>query len=328
MKHVSILIPKGQFSIVNIAGSFQILNWANDAFFQKTRNPLFEIQFVGHEKPTRDFEGYYSVMPPRIFHEITKTDLIIVPAVHGDLNTVIEENALIIDWVQKQYQEGAEVAAFCVGAFLLAKTGILNGKVCSTHWGHAEELQLMFPEIKVEAENIVTESNGIYTSGGAYAFTNLVIYLIEKYAGRELAILTAKAFMVDIDKSSQSPFSIFTGQKNHKDETILKIQQFIEKNYERKFTIDQLASDYAMTKRTLERRFRNATGNSIKDYTQRVRVEAAKKLLELSRNRSINEVMYQSGYNDSKAFRDVFKKYAGISPVKYREKYNLNYLTL
>lgn len=321
MKHVSILVPKGQYSIVNIAGTFQILNWANDMFFQQTRNRLLDIEFVGHARPAKDFEGLYTVSPPKTLEEVERTDLIILPAVHGDLREAIRMNHEVTTWVKRQYEQGAEVAAFCIGAFLLANTGILNGKTCSTHWGQAQALQAMFPEIDVQPENIVTDSHGVYTSGGAYAFTNLVIYLIEKYGGRALALLTAKAFMIDVDKHSQSPFMIFQGQKEHKDDLILKIQHYLEAHFTEKFTVDELAAQNATVRRTLERRFKHATGNSVNEYLQRVRTEAAKKLLEQGQM-TVSEVMYEVGYNDPKAFREVFKKYAGLSPVQYRKKYS------
>ena len=210
---------------------------------------------------------------------------------------------------------------FALELFLLAETGVLRGKTCSTHWGHAQELQEMYPDVDVQAENIVTESEGLYTSGGAYAFTNLIIYLIEKYGGRELAILTAKAFMIDIDKGSQSPFMIFKGQKNHKDRTILEVQQFIENNYGQKIAVSDLAKKHTMVRRTLERRFKQATGNSINEYIQRVRVEAAKKSLEMG-NITVNEVMYGVGYNDAKAFRELFKRHVGLTPNGYRKRYS------
>ncbi len=320
MKHISILIPKGQYSIVNIAGAFQILNWANDLFFQQTRKRLYRVEFVGYAKPAKDQQGLYTVSPSKSIDEIRQTDLIILPAIHGDLSQAIAENQKVIQWIIEHYRKGSELAAFCIGAFLLAETGLLNGKSCSTHWGEAAALQKMYPEVDVKPENIVTDSHGIYTSGGAYAFTNLIIYIIEKYGGRELAILTAKAFMIDIEKGSQSPFMIFSGQKDHNDELIIKIQEFIEKHYDRKFTVEELATRYLTNRRTLERRFKVATGNSVIEYTQRVRTEAAKKLLETGK-RSVSEVMYKAGYNDAKAFRTVFRKYVGMSPVDYRKKY-------
>ena len=120
MKHVSILVPKGQFSIVNIAGAFQILNWANDMFSQQSRRSLFKIEFVGHSKPSNDVDGFYTVMPSKTIAEVQKTDLIIMPAVHGELGSAIKENQKIISWVKSQHEMGAEVAAFCIGAFFVS----------------------------------------------------------------------------------------------------------------------------------------------------------------------------------------------------------------
>jgi transcriptional regulator GlxA family with amidase domain len=320
MKHVSILVPKGQFSIVNIAGSFQILNWASDTYFQQTRQPLFTVEFVGYSKPAADSDGWYTVSPPRTVADIAHTDLIILPAVHSDMPAAVQENQEIIGWIQRQYAAGAGVAAFCIGVYLLAETGILNGKSCSTHWAQAENLQKAYPEIKVQSEKIVTECNGIYTSGGAYAFTNLLLYLIEKYGGRELAILTAKAFMLDIDKNNQAVFMIFQGQKDHGDELVQKVQEYLESNYTEKVGVAELADRFAITRRTLERRFKAATGNSALEYLQRIRIEAAKRQLEGSQA-TVNTAMYEVGYSDTKAFREVFKKYAGLSPAEYKKKF-------
>lgn len=320
MKHVSILIPKGQYSIVNIAGAFQILNWANDMYAMQTRKHLFQVEFVGHKTPAEDAHGFYTVTPAKTIDEVKKTDLIIVPAVHGDLRDGIDNNKEVISWVAHQYKSGSEVAAFCIGAFLLAETGILNGKTCSTHWGHAHDLQEMFPQVKVEAENIVSVSDGIYTSGGAYAFTNLVIYLIERYGGRELALMTAKAFMIDVDKNNQSLYMIFNGQKNHGDEMVLKVQGQIEKLYKDQLTVSALADEQATNRRTLERRFKTATGNSVIQYLQRVRVERAKKVLEHA-SKSVTDAMFDSGYTDAKSFREVFRKYVGVSPLEYKKKF-------
>ncbi len=320
MQHVSILVPKGQYSIVNIGGAFQILNWASDMFFNQTRKKLFEVALVGIGNPSPDAAGFYTITPQKTLDQVKKTDLIIVPAVHGNLETVMDENKPLMEWVTKQYHQGAEVASMCIGAFLLASVGLLDGKKCSTHWGHAHELAESFPNVKVVAENIVIESGGIYTCGGAYAFTNLLVYLIEKYGGRELAVITAKSYMIDIDRGSQSPFTIFVGQKGHQDEVVLDVQQEIENSFSKPLTIDELASKNAITRRTLERRFKKATGNSILEYLQRVRMEAAKRKLE-SGSSHVNEAMYSVGYNDPKSFREVFKKYVGLTPVEYSQKY-------
>ena len=179
----------------------------------------------------------------------------------------------------------------------------------------------MFPEVEVVDGSIVTEEKRIYSSGGANSYWNLLLHLVEKYTNRETAILASKYFAIDIDRESQSAFAMFTGQKDHKDEAILKAQKYIEKNIHERITIDELAAVATMGRRSFERRFRQATNNSVLEYVQRVKIEAAKRQFESSR-KNINEVMYDIGYTDTKAFRDLFKKITGLTPVEYRNKYN------
>jgi transcriptional regulator GlxA family with amidase domain len=241
--------------------------------------------------------------------------------VSGNLENAIKLNQDFLPWIQKHYKGGSEVASLCLGAFILASTGLLNGKSCSTHWLFANEFRTMFPEIDLVANKVITEQNGIYSSGGANSYWNLLLHLVEKYTNRELAILASKFFVLDIDRQSQSPFAIFKGQKVHDDSEIKQAQEHIESNFQEKITVDELADKYNIGRRTFERRFKKATHNSVVEYMQRVKIEAAKKQLEVGRS-SVNEVMYDVGYTDIKAFRDVFKKITGMSPIDYRTKYN------
>jgi transcriptional regulator GlxA family with amidase domain len=179
----------------------------------------------------------------------------------------------------------------------------------------------MFPDVELVTEKIITDEQGIYSSGGAFSYLNLILYLIEKYAGRDTAVLAAKVFAIEIERQNQLSFTIFKGQKSHDDDQIKKAQDFIEKNYQEKITVDQIASMLALSRRNLERRFRKATSNSVVEYIQRVKIEAAKVSLESSRE-NVNDAMYKVGYSDPKAFRVSFKKITGLSPMQYRNKYN------
>ncbi|RYG51180.1 MAG: helix-turn-helix domain-containing protein, partial [Chitinophagaceae bacterium] len=222
-----------------------------------------------------------------------------------------------------QYQQGAEVASLCIGAFLLASTGLLDGKKCSTHWIFANEFRDMFPEVTLVDDRIITEEDGLYSSGGANSYWNLLLYLVEKHTDRQTAIFASKFFAVEIDRKSQSPFIMFNGQKKHEDEPIRKAQEYIENNIMEKITIEELASRFAIGRRHFERRFKKATNNTPVEYMQRVKIEAAKKELETSR-KNVSEVMYEVGYSDTKAFRTVFKKITGLSPLDYKNRYNKN----
>ncbi|CAN5602846.1 helix-turn-helix domain-containing protein [soil metagenome] len=320
MKHISIVIPHGHSSMVNIEGTHQIFNEVNSLCKRVEKPPMFKVQLVGISKEISQ-RGLFSITPDVLIGEIKKTDLIIIPAVHGQPDEVMKSNAAFVPWIVDQYDNGAEVASLCIASFFLAGTGLLKGKQCATHWTAANDFRAMFPDVNLVDDKIMTEDDGIYTSGGAYSFLNLLVYIIEKYAGREMAIMIAKAFMIDIDKISQSPFIIFQGQKTHDDESIKKAQEFIENNFEEKITVDQLASMLALGRRNMERRFKKATANTVVEYIQRVKVEAAKKNLETGR-KNINEVMYEVGYSDTKAFRTIFKKITGLSPIEYKHKYN------
>jgi transcriptional regulator GlxA family with amidase domain len=321
MKHISILIPQGNSSMVNIEGTYQIFSEVNGLLKEMRRDPIFDIHLAGISKEARQTTGLFTVNPDVLVGDVEKTDLIIVPALFGDQKKAIERNKEFIPWIIEQYKNGAEIASFCIGSFFLAATGLLEGKRCTTHWRFANDFRKMYPEANLLDDKIMTEDTGIYTSGGAYSYLNLLLYLIEKFAGREVAVLISKSFMIDIDRDSQSPFIMFRGQKEHEDMQIKKAQEFIESNYQDKITVEQLASMLALSRRNLERRFKKATANTVVEYIQRVKIEAAKMSLESSME-NVSEIMYKVGYTDTKAFRTTFKKITGLSPIQYRNKYN------
>jgi transcriptional regulator GlxA family with amidase domain len=321
MKHISILVPKGAVALGCIEGPFILFNKANEFLKTMGKPPMFTVQLVGLDREPRVYDRFFTVAPDCAIADVERTDLVIVPAVNGDMKQVIHDNKDFFPWIVRKHELGAEVASLCVGAFLLAGTGLLRGKECSTHWMAVKEFAEMFPDVQLVSDKIITDEQGIYSSGGAHSFWNLLLYLLEKYTDREMAILFAKYYAIEIDRYSQSPFIMFQGQKDHADDVIKKAQHFIEHNFQERITVEQLASMLALGRRNLERRFKKATSNSIVEYMQRVKVEAAKKSLETS-TENVNEVMYRVGYTDSKAFRNTFKRYTGLSPVQYRSKYN------
>src|SRR5688572_7204533 len=320
MKHISILVPENAI-LGSLEGSRQLFTQVNEFLKAKGGQPAFEVHLVGLTKETRLCGGLFTANPDLLIDNVPKTDLIIIPAVDGDISKAIEKNKAFIPWIIKQYNSGAEVASLCLGAFLLASTGLLNGKKCATHWMAENNFKKMFPDVNLVTEKVITDEQGLYSSGGAFSYVNLILYLIEKFVGREMAVLAAKVFAIEIEREDQLSFIIFRGQKDHDDEQIKKAQEFIENNFQEKITVDQLASMFAIGRRNLERRFKKATSNTVVEYIQRVKMEAAKMNLESSRE-NVNEVMYKVGYTDTKAFRNTFKRITGLSPVQYRSKYN------
>jgi len=321
MKHISILVLEDA-TMSSIDSSYQILTRINDFLRYQGKEPFYTIEMVGLQANTTLSKGLYSIHANKTIAEINQTDVIVIPLICGDFSQTFAKNKPYANWLLSQYQKGAEIVCLCVGSFFLASTGLLNGKKCAIHWAARNEFVGMFPEIHIIDDNIITDENRIYTCGGGYSYLNLLLYVIEKHLGREMSILASKMFEIDIERKNQQPFIIFVGQKKHGDAQVLQAQEYIEKNPEALYTIDELCTKLAVGRRTFERRFKKCTGNSIAEYIQRVKVEYAKKQLE-SGNKNINEIIYEVGYNDTDAFRRVFKKHTDLSLADYRKKYRV-----
>ncbi|TXJ26808.1 MAG: helix-turn-helix domain-containing protein [Chitinophagaceae bacterium] len=323
MKHLTILVPRGQNNLSSVIGPYKIFCAANNFSKQTRKKEVFKIQVAGVSGTENLYGGLFSIHPEVKATDIRKTHLIIIPSLSfGDYPLLIKKNHELSKWIKEQYKKGAEIASICSGAFLLAASGLLNNKNCSTHWMVEDTFKEMFPGVRMVTDKILTDEHRLYTNGGAFSFLNLVLYLVEKYYDRETAIYCSKVFQIDISRHSQSPFTMFKGQKNHNDELIKRAQLLIEQSFSELTTIDDLAKMLSLSRRNFDRRFMKATGNSPFEYQQRVKIEVAKKAFEIS-GKTPKEVMYLSGYSEMKVFREAFKKVTGITPLEYRDKFGI-----
>jgi transcriptional regulator GlxA family with amidase domain len=250
-----------------------------------------------------------------------KYDLVIIPAMRFEkIELVMAREQKMISWLQDQYAQGAELASICVGAFLLASTGLLTGKKATTNWLFADLFRKHFPYIILEDDKVIVDQGRLYSCGGAFSFTSFMIYLIEKHCGHEMAITASKILMINVHEQPQSTFSIFKFQHEHPDEVITKAQLYMEKNYKQPLTLEDLAGRSNMSVRNFIRRFEQATTNTPFEYLQRVRVEAAKKILETKKD-GVEQVAARCGYEDVDYFRKIFKRYVAMTPKAYQEKY-------
>lgn len=321
MKHISILALH-QVNMVGLENARQGLSEVNAYCVNQGKPPMFKVEIVGHQSSIRAQGGLYTIHPDRLIEEVTHTDIIIIPPVAPAIGEAIKNNRVYAPWIVQNYMRGAQVMSLCMGAFILADTGLLANRSCVTHWRAADNFRTMYPEVNLVSDKLLTDEDRIYTGAGAFSSVNLVLYLIEKLAGREAAVYCSKVFQVDVNRDSQSPFIIFEGQKSHEDEDIIKTQEYIEENYRESITVAELCEEFGIGRRTLERRFKKATANTLIEYIQRIRAEAAKKQLEAG-FKTINEIMYDVGYNDPKAFRAVFKKITGMTPADYKERFSM-----
>lgn len=316
----------------SVIGPFDILGKSNaflDSFFPDNDYPRIEVSVL-QSRPSINEESSLTEFPQVITDKSLKNDvvydLIIIPAMNFDkITTVLEKEESTIHWLKWQHTEGAEIASICLGAFLLAATGLLDGKTATTHWIGAPMFRKMYPSVDLLDDKIIVDNNRIYSSGGAFSFTSLMIYLVEKFFDHQAAMLISKVFLIHVHDSRQQSYAIMHHQKSHGDKEIAAVQEYIEDFYMKRLSNEQMAANVNMSVRTLMRRFKKATGNTPYEYVQRMRIEAAKKMFE-NTDAGIEQASLQIGYEDFSAFRKVFKRIVGITPMDYKRKYGKTFL--
>ncbi len=318
MNKLAILLSN-KHRLLSVAAMLDMFETVNGYGLEQTGEPFFEISLL---RPSdSDLPGYPGY-EPKALATAGQQQLILLPAFNNvDPQTAIAENAESIRWLRAQYEQGAAIASFCTGAFLLAATGLLNNLPATTHLQAVNAFVKAFPEVRIQPRAVVTEQDKVYTSGGATSSFHLMLRLVETYCGRDIAVRAAKYFAIDMDREQQAYFNTFFPRRDHGDELVNMVQQKISHSFNTSNTIEELLTEIPASRRNLVRRFKQATGITPIEYLQKTRIEAAKKLLEQSRQ-SILEVMLETGYNDLKSFRQLFKKNVGLSPKAYREKFN------
>ncbi|HET6528712.1 MAG TPA: helix-turn-helix domain-containing protein [Balneolaceae bacterium] len=322
MKKISLLVYEDAV-LSAISGPLDILITTNQFLKEMGGQAAFQLELVSEKLKNIQLHQPAQFICHKTLPEVEETDLVIAPAFNGEANVVLEKNRALVEWIKTMHGRGAEIASLCFGSYFLGEAGLLAGKSCTSHWMTVDNMQQKYPEAKVLPDVVITDQEGIYTSGGAFSSLNLILYLVEKFCGREVGIQISKTFSIDMDRVSQAHFAVFQGQRGHEDEEIIKAQTFIEQNYHDEISVEQVAEQSHMSKRNFIRRFKKATQNTPLQYLQRVKVEAAKKSLEKG-GQSISSLMYDVGYNDAKTFRTVFKRITGLTPQDYRSKYSRN----
>lgn len=321
MKKIAVLVPRGETMSSAVVAPYIVFNKVNEFLASMGQAPVFEVHLVGCERAPALDDGVFRIKPHCSLTKAGRYDLAIVPGFTSDPLSALSVNKPLIAWLKSQHEtHGTELASLCSGAFYIAAAGLADGKKCTTHWAYADEFRALFPKVKLLPDRIVTDDSGIYASGGAYSSLNLVLYLLEKFCDKSAAVWAAKVFQIDLHRTSQKPFAIFNNQKAHPDEPVIRAQEYIEQHFHLNLTVGELAVRFGFSRRNFLRRFKDATGNTPIEYLQRVRIEAAKRLLEHS-PKNIGEVMTAAGYGDVKTFRQLFKKYTGFAPMDYRGRY-------
>lgn len=249
-------------------------------------------------------------------------DVVIVSAVGADIETAAADNGPLYPWLRKQHTRGASVAGICAGAALVAEAGLLDDRPATTHWGLIDACRRRYPRVRWIPERFITESERVLCSGGVYASVDLSLYLVEKFCGHKTAMETAKALLLETPRAWQAGYAAEPPDATHDDARIREIQDWMFHNFTRRIRIDLLAERSGMSPRTFARRFKIATGEAPVGYLHRLRINAARHLLE-NDLKSINEVSRAVGYDDVPFFRRLFKRYTGVVPQEYRARFGV-----
>lgn len=284
--------------------------------------PLFNITLVGLDsKPVRCRDGIM-LQPHRRARDLAPPNLVVVPAFDDEnLLDSLADNKDWVPWLKTWHGQGARVAASCVGAFLLAEAGLLDGRPATTHWLFADTMRSKYPSVKVTSDRLIVDAGDVITSGGATTFLSLVVHLVERFGGHERAALARKVLLIDGGRTSQLPYLAFTPARDHDDELVRRVQEFIDAHLDAPIRSDALARKFGVSTRTLARRFLASTHASVNSYVQQARMLLAKKLLETT-NDSIDRIRNATGYLDPAAFRRAFRQAAGMSPRQYRNTFS------
>jgi transcriptional regulator GlxA family with amidase domain len=281
----------------------------------------FSVRIASEDgKPVRCVNGI-ELSAHMSFAEIDHTDILIVPTIASPISEVLTKEQALQDLLRRAAEKDWTICGNCTGNFLLANAGILNGRRATTHWGYRDAFAERYPEVLLAADQLITRDGDIYCAGGGLSWFDLTLHLIERFVNHEVAMQTAKAFVFDYRRDSQLSYSLMRLSKPHKDDRISEIQAWLDDHYASKVKVDELASQFGMSKRTLIRRFNSALAMSPNTYIQTVRIEAARKLLEET-DRTVDVVMNEVGYEDGSSFRRLFRSKTGLTPTEYRRRFS------
>ena len=321
MKKVTILAPYNTMA-TTIFGPMDILNQAGRLWNRVTKSPqtpFFDVMIASADgQPIRSVNNIY-IQPHCSIEDVQQTDLIVISSATY-IQEILEKNPELVPWIRHHYDRGAHVASICTGVFLLSETGLLDGKSATLHWGFADIFRKRYPQVKLRQDQMYIDHGRLYCSAGVNAGLDLSLYLVEKFCGRQAAVESAKTMVLDMGRMSQAPYERLSFRKDHGDPLVVKAQEWIEQHESELIDYEWLAQELRMSRRSMERRFKQSLGVTPLGYLQKLRVEKAKLLLEEG-TWTFSEITYQVGYEDIPYFRKIFVRLTGLRPNEYQRRF-------
>ena len=315
--HVTLLLPE-HCSAASATLALELLHAANQ--FSGSASPLFEVVSVSKDGQPVPTSAGQRLLADRAMEDIRQTDLVLIPGYLFSLAQALPTFPQYRDWLLRQHQQGAVLASMCNATFLLADTGLLNGRSATTHWAFTEPFRRRYPQVRLREDNLLCDEGSLITAGGATAAMDLMLHLVRRFASLELAQTCSRYLLVDSRQCGQSAYVMWTLPKQHKDPAILKVQNWLDEHYHEPLRVDELAARFGFGERNFKRRFRDATGFAPLAYLQTLRLEQAKQLMENTRM-TLESITLAVGYEDPNSFRRLFQDRVGLSPAEYRRKF-------
>ena len=327
-RHVSLVaLPDAAVStltgIYDVLNAFTLLGLANDS--ADIAAP-FLVEIVGESAGLLELASGVPISVQRSITEIDDTDIVIVPSVLlGPEGWEKGRYPALVDWTRRMHEQGAVLCSACSGIFLLAESGLFNGKDTTVHFIYANMFASVYPAVPIHPERVLVvsgEREELVSSGASMSWHDLVLYLIARCVGATAAQEVARLFALQWHQDGLMPYIVFEGKRDHGDRDIQSAQQWLDKNFSVARPVEEMIKRSRLADRTFKRRFTQATGLAPLAYVQRLRVEDAKRRLEQTET-SVDEVSWRVGYEDPAFFRRLFKRTTGLAPGDYRRRFRI-----
>ena len=311
------------FGIFDVMNAFALMGTSNAAL--GARAP-FHIEIVGETVGPLELASGVPINVQRAVDTIVTSDIVIVPSILlRPEGWKKNRYPRLVDWLRMMYERGAVLCSACSGIFLLAETGLLDGKEATVHFSYARAFAATYPAVPIHPERALMISGlreELVSSGASTTWHDLVLYLIARYAGSTTAQEVARLFALQWHQDGLTPYIIFEGKIDHGDGDIQSAQQWLSDHFSVANPVEEMIKRSKLAERTFKRRFANATGLTPIAYVQRLRIEDAKRRLERS-DASVDEISWRVGYEDAAFFRRLFKRTTGLAPGAYRKRFRI-----
>ncbi len=284
---------------------------------QRTNRQPLDIIQVGETIASVSCQTGMRITPDISIDQLDTADLIFLPALWRNPEKLIESNPKIIRQIKKLYEQGSILCGVGTGCCFMAEAGILDHKAATTHWHYFERFSKNYPKVKLQKHHFITQSHNCYCAASLNSLADLTVHIIKRFYNSHIAQKVERHFSHEIRKDYESMRFLENEENDHPDEDILQSQIYIQNNYMQTLDIEALAKFSQMSTRNFSRRFKQATGETPVNYLQRIRLEQARELLQLS-NLSIIDIAYRTGFNNASYFNSIFKKKFSLTPKEYR----------